>query len=178
MTDEIVKKEPIPNGDSFNGMCVSRSTSVGLYFTRITQVLVGNAGGLTYIISQLSNKDARESWPFLLAAWLVSFWASDLNRFGLSLIEESSDHIKLWTRKLILMENKNGVQGGINMFSSLDYQALSDSKEHSTIDYLRKVVLYCRIIWWLVGTISLYLLLTHKEVQQWKTIFLYPSSWC
>ena len=167
MTDEIVNKDPIPSGDSFNGMCVSRSTSVGLYFTRITQVLVGNAGGLTLIIGLLSTKDVRESLLYLFSILIITFWASDLNRFGFSLIKESSDHIKLWTRKLILMEKHNGVQGGIYMFSSLDYEALSASKEHSTLDYLRKVIKYCRIIWLLVGLLAYYHLYFHLETQGW-----------
>lgn len=154
--EEKVEKDPIPSGDIFNGICVNRIGSVQLYYGTGMQALFGNAAGFGYILHLLDGTGGEKPhWAFYLVLCVLSIGAVYSNGYAIYRIKSSKRHIDLWTRRLYLLEKTNGVEGGITMFSSLDFQALEQEVTFPNKTFLTSMLKTCIITWGVVAAVAI-----------------------
>lgn len=120
-TEKIPDAKPIASGQAFIGLCATRANALTLYTNRIFQILALNGVGLFGVISWIEK---GPKW-YMLVLYILALLIGLRRIYKLSqhIIKGSADNVKLWTDKLILLEKTSQVEGGINLFSSLDYEA-------------------------------------------------------
>jgi hypothetical protein len=174
--EEKVEKDPIPSGDTFNGTCVNRIGSVQLYYGTGMQALFGNAAGFGYILHLLDGTGTKDPhWAFYLVLCLMCQGAIYVNLYAIYRIRSTKMHIALWTNRLYLLEKTNGVKGGINMFSSLDYRALEQEKTTMANSFLTHFLKICIISWGVVALTAAYLFYEKQEIIKWMMFHLYSG---
>jgi hypothetical protein len=157
-------KNPIASGQVFIGLCTTRGIALQLFNQRAFQIITADIAGYTGLVVWLAT---HPPWQLLVVLAIASMGIAVLHTFAQQVITGSANRVELWTQKLILLEKINQIEGGVRIFSSLDYEALRHAPVFPVNDLLR-IVRGCMVIWVIVSLVSLTMFLNNIGALPWK----------
>jgi hypothetical protein len=107
---------------------------LGMYF---------NFPGLAAVASLLVANSSRTTFALVS---LGAFFFAFLNEYLYKSIRRSGKHFKLWNGKMVELEEKCGIEGSVQIFTSAEYKKLQ--KDRLKIqDLLLVVTRICIVVW-------------------------------
>ncbi len=159
MNDDVEKKEHEPReisaGLAFSGLANVRNMEAQLRwqgFQTATQLnLLGLVGTILWMLQDRTKPDLI---LVFLGCLVFVFW----NVFHYKILGRDGKFMGLWNEKLIELENVNGVDGGVKIFSSSRYDVLRN-REPTLQFMLRSGIVFFTVSWVIVGLVSSFALL-------------------
>lgn len=158
------ERGPIASGNAFLGLCNTRGIALQLFDKRVFQILAANLAGFIGIILWLATDP---HWLLLLALMVGVVAFLVLLKMSLGIFRGSAARVDYWTKKIIENEEVNGVEGGIQMFSSAEYAELQKVPALPAV-HLMWIVRACMVMWVVIGLIALVMFLDKTGVVPWK----------
>lgn len=159
----VPKANPVGAGQAFIGLCNARGVALQLFYYRIVQIFLANVTGFTGSVGVLASDP---SWKVLAPLALASAIAVLMQIPAMVVTHRSAQRVDLWTGKLIALEDSNDVDGGVRIFSSLEYEML---KRRPAFPVLGLIMLLsgCMVVWAIITTLAMYVLTQTDEVKTW-----------
>jgi hypothetical protein len=151
----------IASGLAFSGLMNVRSTEVALRWDGFRTALQLNMIGLVGIALWLQGERTLYELLLTLVACMNGIsW----NFFHYKLLGRDGKFLGLWSEKAISLERTNGIQGGVQIFSSQRYDELRNREP--TVQYmLRAGSVFFIVSWVMVAFATILILLSHWRFQ-------------
>ena len=134
---------PIASGLAFSGLMNVRSAEVMLRWDGFRTALQLNVAGLAGVtVWLLGERTATEIGLALCASLVGMLW----NFFHYKLLGRDGKFLGLWNESAVDLEQLNGIQGGVKIFSSERYDELR--KREPTVQYMLRAGSIAFILWW------------------------------
>lgn len=145
--------KPIAAGLAFSALCAVRNTEAHLRWLGAQLSVFLNIPGIGGAALRLAVS------PGILELWVIfvgSFILAGANAFLYYIIQRDGKLLLLWNDKADELETVNGIEGGVQIFSSRRYRRLASSRLRLQ-RRLEKSMLACIVMWVLiaVGTATL-----------------------
>lgn len=143
--------KPIAAGLAFSGLLQTRNTEATLRWQGFQFALGLNITGLGAIGLWLFNNNPTTLELQVLL--VVCIGALSFNRTYFSVLARDGKFMGLWNAKAIELEQVNGIEGGVKIFSSPEYLDLR-SREPTIQQVLRRTIIFVSVLWaiYSVGT--------------------------
>lgn len=125
------KPEPVPiaSGLAFSGLCNVRNTEGHLRWLGAQLGFFLNLPAWAGVALRLTTApETHLKWPELAVLFGGCLFFAVANIFLLEIIKRDSALMDLWNDKLDELERVNGIQGGVQIFSSRRYRRLRGSR--------------------------------------------------
>jgi hypothetical protein len=141
----------IASGLAFAGLAQVRNMEAQLRWQGFQFALGANIAGWGALGIWLLNTPTRLELLAMVAACLGALFA---NRVHFSVLARDGKFMGVWNDKAIELENRNGIEGGVKIFSSPEYLELK-SRKPTIQQVLRRSIIVSSMIWgvYLVGII-------------------------
>lgn len=160
---KVPPRNPIGAGQAFIGLCNARGVALQLFYYRVAQIFAANIAGFTGSFITLAGKS---SWALLAPLAVAGMAAFFLQIPAMTVTHRSAQRVDLWTGKLITLEDSNNVEGGVRIFSSLEYENL---KRRPAFPVLGLILLLggCMVAWAVITALTVHALIQTGEVKAW-----------
>lgn len=151
--DEPPKKcdpKPITSGLAFSGICNVRNTEAHLRWLGAQLGFFLNLPAWTGVAFRFT---AEPKPPELLILIGGSLFFAVANYFLYEVIKRDSRHLDLWNDKLDELERINGIEGGVEVFSSRRYRRLRSSRQRLQMR-LQYAVVGSTVVWALFAIVA------------------------
>jgi len=160
------RPKPITSGSAAITLGNTRGVALTLFNQRVLYILASDFTGLAAVVLWL-GATTNPLWYLLLALIAGSIGIIWLHVFAIQVIEGSAARVDHWTDKLIALENTNGIEGGVKIFSSLEYETLKKKPALSFI-HLIWIMRACMVVWVVIGATALMMFLKSIGVEPWQ----------
>ena len=160
---EIHDSKPIAAGLAFSGLVQTRNTEATLRWQGFQFALGLNIAGWSAVGVWLLNSPTT---PELLAMFTVCLGALIGNRVYFSVLARDGKFMGIWNTKAIELEQTNGIEGEVEIFSSPEYLNLK-SREPTIQQVLRRTIIFASVVWGAYAVSIALLLIRSIQCQCW-----------
>ena len=162
--DEPPKKpdpRPITSGLAFSGICNVRNTEAHLRWLGAQLSFFLNLPAFGAVALRLIAFPAK---PELVLIFVGSIILIAANFFLLHVLRRDTRHLDLWNDKLDELERVNGIEGGVEIFSSRRYRKLRSARQRlqRRLDF---AMICCMVGWGVIAAAAVVLSLSIKGGQ-------------
>lgn len=161
--DSALDKKPIAAGLAFSGLIQARNMEAQLRWQGFQFAIGLNIAGLTAVGVWLLNSPTT---PELLAMFTVCLGALIGNRVYFSVLARDGKFMGIWNTKAIELEQTNGIEGEVEIFSSPEYLNLK-SREPTIQQVLRRTIIFASVVWGAYAVSIALLLIRSIQCQCW-----------
>lgn len=147
--------KPISSGLAFSALCNVRNTEAHLRWMGAQLSVLLNIPGIGGAAFRLI---VSPGWLELMVIALGSFALVVANIFLYFIIQRDGKLLLLWNDKADELETVNGIEGGVQIFSSRRYRKLSASR-HRLQGRLEWAMLACIVMWGAITIAAIVLLI-------------------
>lgn len=125
-TQDVPEKNPIASGSAFIGLMSGRSNEARLRWNGVQLVVLMNIPTLFWMGYKLSAATYTSQIYFTFAFGCII--AALLNWQWYVILHRDSGFFELWNESLVSLEEENGIEGEVKIFTSPKYRRLSKSR--------------------------------------------------
>ena len=153
--------KPITSGLAFSGICNVRNTEAHLRWLGAQLGFFLNLPAFAAVVFRLIMLPAKPELAVIAVGGVLFFIA---NLFLLQVLRRDTRHLDLWNDKLDELEKVNGIEGGVQIFSSRRYRKLRSGRQRlqRRLDF---AMICCMVGWGVVAAAAVVLSLISKGGQ-------------
>lgn len=152
--------KPIASGLAFSGLVQTRNTEATLRWLGFQFGLGLNlAGWSAVLVWALQNPTILE----LAIALLACAGGVTYNRLHFTVVARDGKFMELWNKKALELEEANGVEGDVEIFSSPEHLELN-SRQPSIQEVVRRCIIFQGMVWAILA-VAVMLVMVSKGVQ-------------